>query len=84
MRLKFWNRKESVIITATIDDVKDCLKNKHGFTQNKIDKLIEYGLDNQINSYIKTYNETAAGCALMIIDWIEESYLLDDLAATED
>ena len=84
MRLKFWKRKESVIVTATIDDVKDCLKNKHGFTQSKIDKLIEYGLDNQINGYIKTYNETAAGCALMIIDWIEESYLLDDLAATED
>ena len=83
MRLKFWNRKESVIVTATIDDVKDCLKTKHGFTQSKIDKLIEYGLDNQINGYIKTYHETAAGCALMIIDWIEESYLLDVLNTTK-
>ena len=76
MGLKFWNRKESVTI-VTIDSVKDCLKSRYGFKQDKIDKLIEYGLDSKIESYIKTYDLTSVRCAGWIVDWVEESYLLD-------
>lgn len=80
MRLKFWKSKEPIVVT--IDDVKDCLKNKHGFKQIEIDKLIECGLDSKINSYLKTYDLTVMGCAMWIMDWVEESYLLDVLATT--